>query len=75
MTVLFLWVLLSSRFMFDFKSFGCYDLEAVTQLLIQFGLNFCLLSPNQVQRSEESLESFLKELYFSREATFGSLGS
>ncbi len=35
-----LWVLLSSCYTFDFKSFCCSDVDAVAQLQIQFELNF-----------------------------------
>ncbi len=65
MTALLLWVLLSSCFMFDFKSFCCSDVEAVAHLQIQLELNFCLLCLTQLQRSLESLESFLKALFIS----------
>ncbi len=64
MTVFLLWVLLSSCFMFDLKSFCCNDMVAVAKLQIQLELNVCSLCSNQTHRSLESLENFLKALFF-----------
>ncbi len=61
--VFLLWLLLSSCFMFDFKSFCCYDVKAVAQLQIQLELNFCLLCSNQAHRNSETMENFLKNTF------------